>query len=61
MHNLVDAGLVELGLSNDPQSGVNNPLAVMTKEIDGVEVVVSPGGSDLDSEGTANDVSLLLL
>lgn len=48
MHDLVDAGMVELGPSKDTQGGVKNPLSV--KLIGDQEVIVSPGSSDMDSE-----------
>ena len=49
MHDLVDAGMVELGMTKNPQPGIKNPLAVMTKMVGGEEVLISPGGSDFDS------------
>ena len=52
MCDLVDASLVELGMSLDTPSGVENPLAMMTKVIDGEEMIISPGDSDVDSDET---------
>lgn len=56
MHDLMDAGLVELGNSRHPQEGVKNPLAALTKMVDGEEVLVSPVGSEVDSESTRVEV-----
>lgn len=61
MHDLVDAGMVELGNSKNPQEGVQNPLAMMTKIIEGEEVIVSPGNSDVDSEDTNVEVGVINL
>ncbi len=54
VEDLVDSGLVELGDSKDAKLGINNPLAVMTRMINGEETIVSPVGSDMDSEDTNN-------
>ena len=45
MHDLVDSGMVELGISQDHQEGINNPLAMMTKMVGGQEVLISPASS----------------
>ncbi len=46
MQDLVDSGMVELGISRDHQEGIKNPLAMMTKIVGGQEVLISPGGSE---------------
>lgn len=55
MHNLVDAGMVELGNTRNPQVGIGNPLAMITKVVGGEEVIVSPGES-LESEEAHTEV-----
>ena len=45
MHDLVDAGMVELGNTRHPPSGIENPLAIITKVVGGETVIVSPDGS----------------
>ena len=53
MQDLVDAGMVELGNTRHPQSGVENPLAMITKVVGGEEVTVSPS---LEYEGAHTEV-----
>ena len=60
MHNLVDSGLVEFGDTQPPSSGVQNPLAMITKVVNGEEVIVSPGGSDMDSDESRTLVSVMI-
>ena len=50
MHDLMDVALVELGDTNEPMAGAENPLAMITNIVNGVEVIVSPDNSDMGSD-----------
>ena len=57
MHDLLDAGMMELGNTSNPMSGAENPLAMITNVVNGVEVIVSPENSDLGSDAVSGLLS----